>query len=131
MTPGILLAAALVLDMKNKVVAPGVGGRIVIQTQALQAGSDQGAYQIKIFENDKEKKGPGKLVEDVRVRPSTVFLRDNKPRRVTLSIRADAIKEDTIWLCISEKEKPSSIFRSGSATLNITTQSCYQRLVRK
>jgi len=133
MTPGMLLAAALVLDMNNKVVSPGVGGRIVVQTQAVQAGSDPGPFLIKVFENKSvgDSNSPGDEIKNVRVRPSTVFLRDNKYRRVTLSIDANSVRTNSLWLCIAEKPKPKGLFTSGGATLNIRTQSCYQRLVKK
>ena len=125
----LILAAALSLP-QNKVIAPSFGGRVVVRSQAhLTSSEDPGPFQISVFKSN-ESGAPGEPVENVRISPRTIYLRDNKPTRVTLSISSAGLESGPLWICISEKQqKPSLLNRGGGQQLLVRTQSCYQRLL--
>lgn len=125
-----LLAAALQLDMDNKVVKPRLGNRIAIQTAALLGGSKPGAYEVTAHLNT-NKNTPGEVIPGLRVRPKRIQLRDAQARKVTLSIDADSVQAGVIWLCIAEKQSSGSLLQKSGASLQILTRSCYQRIVEK
>ena len=125
-----LFAAALQLDMDNKVIKPRFGKRIVIQTAALLGGSKPGAYEVTAHLNT-DKNTPGELIPDLRVRPTNIRLRDAQARKVTLSINSESVEPGVIWLCIAEKPGSGSLLQKSGANLQIVTRSCYQRFVEK
>ena len=122
-----LLAASLGLNSNNKVISPGLGSRVVVRTQAFLVNSNPGLYNVEAFYNAKGDV-PGDKIEDVRVSPRRLFLRDQKPRRVLLSISTSTLKAGPLWICIMEdpKEKASD----SSSQLTVLTRSCYQRILR-
>ena len=125
-----LLAAALSMPT-NKIVKPGLGNRVVIRTQAFLGGSKPGPYEVKAYKNS-EKDTPGELIENIRIRPRTLFLRDNENRRLTLSIDSSALEPGPLWICISEAQNQSGgLLGRSSGQLQIRTQSCYQRILQK
>ena len=125
-----LLAAALQLDMDNKVVKPRFGKRIVIQTAALLGGSKPGAYEVTAHSNT-DGNVPGEVLDTLRVRPKRIQLRDAQARKVTLSIDSNAVQAGVIWLCIAAKPESGSLIQKSGANLQILTRSCYQRIVEK
>ena len=125
-----LMAAALSLPT-NKVVEPGLGDRVVIRTQAVLGGSQPGQYEVKAYKNS-EKDTPGELIENIRIRPKKVFLRDNDSKRLTLSIDSSALEPGPLWICISEAQDSSGgLLGRSRGQLQIRTQSCYQRILQK
>ena len=125
-----LIAAALSLPT-NKIIKPGIGNRVVIRTQAVLGGSQSGQYEVKAYKNS-DKDTPGELIENIRIRPRKLFLRDNEARRLTLSIDSTALDSGPLWICISEAQDSSGALLGRSAgQLQIRTQSCYQRILQK
>ena len=125
-----LMAAALSLP-SNKVVKPGLGNRVVIRTQAVLGGSQPGQYEVKAYKNS-EKDTPGELIENIRIRPKTIFLRDNDVKRLTLSIDSSDLEPGPLWICIAEAQDSSgSLLGRSRGQLQIRTQSCYQRILQK
>ena len=125
-----ILAAALQLDMDNKVVKPRFGKRIVVQTAALLGGSKPGAYEVTAHSNT-DQNTPGDVIPDLRVRPKRIQLRDAQARKVTLSIDSDSVQPGIIWLCIAEQPGSGGLLQKSGANLQILTRSCYQRIVEK
>ena len=125
-----LIAAALSLPT-NKIIKPGLGNRVVIRTQAVLGGSQSGQYEVKAYKNS-DKDTPGELIENIRIRPRKLFLRDNEARRLTLSIDSTALDPGPLWICISEAQDSSgALLGRSAAQLQIRTQSCYQRILQK
>ena len=127
MFSSFLLAAALGLNPSNKVISPGLGSRVVVRTQAFLVDSEPGQYLVEAFYNT-DKNVPGEKIEDIRVSPRKLFLRDSKAKRVLLSISTSTLKPGPLWICIMEspKEKASS----SSSQLTVLTRSCYQRILQ-
>jgi len=125
-----LFAAALSLDLNDKIIKPGLGGRIMVRTQALLGNSRPGEYEVTAHLNT-NKNTPGEAISGMRVRPSTVFLRDAQARRLTLSLDSSELKPGVIWLCISEKPNEGALLKRSGASIEIRTRSCYQRIVQK
>ena len=124
------MAAALSMPT-NKIVKPGLGDRVIIRTNAFLGGSKPGQFEVKAYKNS-DKDTPGELIENIRIRPRTLFLRDNESKRLTLSIDSTALESGPLWICISEAQDPSGGLRRRSAgQLQIRTQSCYQRILQK
>ena len=125
-----LFAAALSLDLNDKIVKPSLGGRVLIRTQALLGNSRPGKYKITAHLNT-NKNTPGDLISGLRVRPSTVFLRDAQARRVTLSLDGKTLEPGVIWLCIAEQPDEGGLLQRSGASIEIRTRSCYQRIFQK
>ena len=126
----LLMGAALFLPMDQKIVKPGFGKRVVIKTQAsLTQNEEPGEFQIRVFKNN-EGGAPGDSVKNVRIMPNTLFLREENPTRVTLSIDSRGLESGPLWICITEKEHSPSRFSSVGARLRVRTQSCYQRILQ-
>ncbi len=128
MFSSFLLAAALGLNPNNKVISPGLGSRVVVRTQAFLADSKPGQYLVEAFYNTTGNV-PGEKIQDVRVSPRKLFLRDNKAKRVLLSISASTLKAGPLWICIMESPK-GKVSSSASSQLTVLTRSCYQRILR-
>ena len=126
----LLMGAALFLPMDQKVVTPGFGKRVVVKTQAsLTQNEEPGEFQVRVFKNN-EGGAPGEPIENVRIMPKTLFVREESPTRVTLSIDSRGLEPGPLWICITEKEQSPSRFSSVGARLRVRTQSCYQRTLR-
>ena len=128
MFSSFLLAAALGLNPNNKVISPGLGSRVVVRTQAFLADSKPGQYLVEAFYNTTGNV-PGEKIQDVRVSPRMLFLRDNKAKRVLLSISTSTLKAGPLWICIMESPK-GKVSSSASSQLTVLTRSCYQRILR-
>jgi hypothetical protein len=128
MFSSFLLAAALGLNPNNKVISPGLGSRVVVRTQAFLADSKPGQYLVEAFYNTTGNV-PGEKIQDVRVSPRKLFLRDNKAKRVLLSISTSTLKAGPLWICIMESPK-GKVSSSASSQLTVLTRSCYQRILR-
>ena len=127
-----LLAAALGLNLNNKVIYPGIGKNVVVRTQAFLAGSDPGEFSVEVFLNT-ENDVPGDKIDDVRVNPTSLILRDNQSRPVIISIPTTSLDPGPLWICIMEKPKEKetdSGTASGSGRLTVLTRSCYQRILQ-
>ena len=128
-----LLAASLSLNPNTKNVSPGLGSRIVIRTQALLGNSEPGEYEVGAYKN-KEGDGlsPGKKIENVRVSPSKLFLREGRPRNVVLSIPSDSLKPGPLWICLTEKPKSNkkSALPVTGPRFNLLVRTCYQRVLK-
>lgn len=126
-----LLAASLSLNPNTKNVSPGLGARIVIRTQALLGNSEPGEYEVDAFKN-KEGDGlsPGRKIDNVRVSPPKLFLREGRPRNVVLSIPSDSLKPGPLWVCLTEKPKPDkkSALPDTGPRFNLLVRTCYQRV---
>jgi len=125
----ILLAAALGLNPNNKVISPGLGSRVVVRTQAFLAGSEPGQYRVEAFLNA-DGNVPGEQIKNVRVTPPKLFLRDNKARRVLLSIPTASLTPGPLWICITETPTEKGAKPSSGAQLTLLTRSCYQRILQ-
>ena len=128
MFSSFLLAAALGLNPNNKVISPGLGTRVVVRTQAFLVDSEPGEFSVEAFLNA-DGDVPGEKIENVRVSPPKLFLRDNKARRVILSIPTASLAPGPLWICITEspsKKKASSL----AGQLTVLTRSCYQRILQ-
>lgn len=123
-----LLAASLGLDTNNKVISPGLGSRVVVRTLAFLVNSEPGLYNVEAFYNA-EGDVPGEKIKDVRVSPRKLFLRDQQPRRVLLSISTSTLKAGPLWICIMQDSKGKEASGSSSQ-LTVLTRSCYQRILR-
>ena len=123
-----LLAAALGFNLQNKVITPGLGKNVVVRTNAYLADGKPGKYTLQVFTN-KEDNTPGALLTDIRVSPSNLFLRDNKPRPVTISFPTSSLKPGALWICIMEAEDKKKRAASGSS-VTVLTRSCYQRILQ-
>lgn len=128
MFSSFLLAAALGLNPNNKVISPGLGSRVVVRTQAFLVDSKPGQYFVEAFYNT-EGNVPGEKIQDVRISPRKLFLRDNKAKRVLLSIPTSTLKAGPLWICIVESPK-GKVSSSSSSQLTVLTRSCYQRILR-
>ena len=128
MFTSFLLAAALGLNPNNKVISPGLGSLVVVRTQAFLVDSKPGQYFVEAFYNT-DKNVPGKKIEDVRVSPKKLFLRDSKAKRVLLSISTSTLKPGPLWICIMEDSK-GKVTGSSSSRLTVLTRSCYQRILQ-
>ena len=121
------------LNPNTKNVSPGLGSRIVIRTQALLGNSEPGEYEVGAYKN-KEGDGlsPGKKIENVRVSPSKLFLREGRPRNVVLSIPSDSLKPGPLWICLTEKPKPQkkSALPVTGPRFNLLVRTCYQRVLQ-
>ena len=128
----LLLGAALALPL-NKVVTPGLGNRVVIRTQAsLTSQEDNGEFAVEVLKHDEATQSPGESVENLRVLPRKLFLRDGSPRRLTLSFDSLDLEPGPLWICIAAKPKVgSSVFSKSLAQVQIRTRSCYQRILQK
>ena len=125
------MAAALMLPVEQKTVTPGFGNRVIIRTSAMLTGSEKpGEFELKVFKNT-EGNSPGDPVENLRIRPKSLFLRDNSATRVTISIDSKALDPGPLWICITEKEPSLSVYSSRGGQLRVRTQSCYQRILQK
>jgi len=125
------MAAALMLPVEQKTVKPGFGNRVIIRTSAMLTGSEKpGEFELKVFKNT-EGNSPGDPVENLRIRPKSLFLRDNSATRVTISIDSKALDPGPLWICITEKEPSLSVYSSRGGQLRVRTQSCYQRILQK
>lgn len=127
-----LLAAALSLNPNAKNVSPGLGSRIVIRTEALLGSSDPGEYEVGAFRNNEKKNVPGKEINDVKITPSKLFLREGRKRNVVISIPSDSLQPGPLWICLSEKPKPKkeSVVPISGPQFNIYVRSCYQRILQ-
>ncbi|MEJ6585109.1 MAG: hypothetical protein QNL17_03450 [Synechococcus sp. ChSW.bin.154] len=128
MFSSFLLAAALGLNPNNKVISPGLGSRVVVRTQAFLIDSKPGQYFVEAFYNT-EGNIPGEKIQDVRISPRKLFLRDSKAKRVLLSIPTSTLKAGPLWICIVESPK-GKVSSSSSSQLTVLTRSCYQRILR-
>ena len=128
MFSSFLLAAALGLNPNNKVISPGLGSRVVVRTQAFLVDSKPGQYFVEAFYNT-EGNVPGEKIKDVRISRRKLFLRDNKAKRVLLSIPTSTLKAGPLWICIVESPK-GKVSSSSSSQLTVLTRSCYQRILR-
>ncbi len=129
MFTSFLLAAALGLNPNNKVISPGLGSRVVVRTQAFLVDSKPGQYFVEAFYNTKDNI-PGEKINDVRVSPKKLFLRDSKAKRVLLSISTSTLNPGPLWICIMESPK-EQVSSSSSSQLTVLTRSCYQRILQK
>lgn len=127
-----LLAASLSLNPNAKNVSPGLGSRIVIRTQAALGNSEPGEYEVAAFKNKEAALSPGKKIENVRVTPSKLFLRKDRPRNVVLSIPSSSLKPGPLWICLTEKPKPNkqSVIPVSGPRFNILVRTCYQRVLQ-
>ena len=128
MFSSFLLAAALGLNPNNKVISPGLGTRVVVRTQAFLVDSEPGEYRVNAFVNA-DGDVPGEKIENVRVSPPRLFLRDNKARRVILSIPTESLAPGPLWICITEDPSKKKASSSGGQ-LTVLTRSCYQRILQ-
>ena len=128
MLSSFLLAAALGLNPNNKVISPGLGTRVVVRTQAFLVDSEPGEYKVEAFHNA-DGDVPGEKIENVRVSPPRLFLRDNKARRVILSIPTESLAPGPLWICITEDPSKKKASSSGGQ-LTVLTRSCYQRILQ-
>ncbi len=126
----LFFAAALGLSPNNKVIYPGLGSRVVVRTQAYLVDSKPGEYLVDAFKNA-EGDIPGEKIQDVRVSPPKLFLRDNRARRVLLSIPTSSLKPGPLWICIREKGTQKNPASSSGSQLTVLTRSCYQRILRE
>ena len=127
-----LLAASLSLNPNAKNVSPGLGSRIVIRTQAALGNSEPGEYEVAAFKNKEAALSPGKRIDNVKVTPSKLFLRKDRPRNVVLSIPSDSLSPGPLWICLTEKPKPNkklAIPVSGPR-FNVLVRTCYQRVLQ-
>ena len=129
MFSSFLLAAALGLNPSNKVISPGLGTRAVVRTQAFLVDSEPGEYNVEAFVNI-DGNVPGEKIEDVRVSPPKLFLRDNKARRVLLSIPTASLTPGPLWICITENPSNKRAKLSSGGQLTVLTRSCYQRILQ-
>ena len=125
----LFFAAALGLNPSNKLISPGLGSKVVVRTAAFLAGSSPGQYRVEAFTNAKGNV-PGELIENVRVAPRTLFLRDNTAKKVTLSIPTSSLKPGPLWICITENPKENKSSTSSGSQLTVLTRSCYQRILQ-
>lgn len=127
-----LLAASLSLNPNAKNVSPGLGSRIVIRTQAALGNSEPGEYEVAAFKNKEAALSPGKKIENVKVTPSKLFLRKDRPRNVVLSIPSSSLKPGPLWICLTEKPKPNkqSVIPVSGPRFNILVRTCYQRVLQ-
>ena len=124
-----LLAAALGLNPNNKVISPGLGTRVVVRTQTFLVDSEPGEYNVEAFVNT-DGNVPGEKIENVRVSPPKLFLRDNKARRVLLSIPTASLTPGPLWICITENPSNKRAKPSSGGQLTVLTRSCYQRILQ-
>lgn len=129
MFSSFLLAAALGLNPNNKVISPGLGTRVVVRTQAFLVDSEPGEYNVEAFVNT-DGNVPGEKIENVRVSPPKLFLRDNKARRVLLSIPTASLTPGPLWICITENPSNKRAKLSSGGQLTVLTRSCYQRILQ-
>ena len=129
MLSSFLLAAALGLNPNNKVISPGLGTRVVVRTQAFLVDSEPGEFKVEVFHNA-DGDVPGEKIENVRVSPPKLFLRDNKARRVLLSIPTASLTPGPLWICITEGPSKKKAKRSSPGQLTVLTRSCYQRILQ-
>ena len=129
MFSSFLLAAALGLNPNNKVISPGLGTRVVVRTQAFLVDSEPGEFKVEAFHNA-DGDVPGEKIENVRVSPPKLFLRDNKARRVLLSIPTVSLAPGPLWICITEGPSNKKAKRSLPGQLTVLTRSCYQRILQ-
>tara|TARA_B100001939_G_scaffold238151_1_gene205547 strand:- start:705 stop:1154 length:450 start_codon:yes stop_codon:yes gene_type:complete len=129
MFSSFLLAAALGLNPNNKVISPGLGTRVVVRTQAFLVDSEPGEFKVEAFHNA-DGDVPGEKIENVRVSPPKLFLRDNKARRVLLSIPTVSLAPGPLWICITEGPSKKKAKRSSAGQLTVLTRSCYQRILQ-
>ena len=129
MFSSFLLAAALGLNPNNKVISPGLGTRVVVRTLAFLVDSEPGEYRVNAFVNA-DGDVPGEKIENVRVSPPKLFLRDNKARRVLLSIPTVSLAPGPLWICITEGPSKKKAKRSSPGQLIVLTRSCYQRILQ-
>ena len=129
MFSSFLLAAALSLNPNNKVVSPGIGSRVVIRTQAFLVDSEPGEYRVEAFLNT-DGNVPGQKIENVRASPPQLFLRDNKARRVLLSIPTASLVPGPLWICITENPSEKRTKPSSGGQLTVLPRSCYQRILQ-
>lgn len=122
----LFFAAALGLSPTNKFISPGLGSNVVVRTAAFLAGSSPGEYRVEAFTNAKGNV-PGELIENVRVGPRTLFLRDNTAKNVILSIPTSSLNPGPLWICITENPKENT---SSGSQLTVLTRSCYQRILQ-
>ena len=127
MISSFLLAAALGLNPDYKTVSPGLGSRIVIKTQAFLAGSKPGQFIVEAYKNVEGKNVPGEIIQDVRVNPKNLNLRDNTAKRVVVSIPTSSLQPGRLWICITDKPRKNSSASGSRVTL--LTRSCYQRIL--
>ena len=127
-----LLAASLSLNPNAKNISPGLGSRIVIRTQAALGNSEPGEYEVAAFKNKEAALSPGKKIENVKVTPSKLFLRKDRPRNVVLSIPSSSLKPGPLWICLTEKPKPNkqSVIPVSGPRFNILVRTCYQRVLQ-
>ena len=123
-----LLAAALGLNPDQKNVSPGLGSRVVIRTQAFLAGSNPGEFSIDAYKNVEGKNIPGDKIEDVRISPTKLILRDNVAKRVLVTIPVFNLQPGPLWICITDKPGQNS---SSGSRVTLLTRSCYQRILQK
>ena len=124
-----LLAAALGLNPDHKNVSPGLGSRVVIRTQAFLAGSNPGEFSINAYKNIEGKNIPGDKIDNVRISPAKLFLRDNVAKRVVVTIPVSDLKPGPLWICITDK--PGKNSSSSGSRVTLLTRSCYQRILQK
>ena len=129
MFSSFLLAAALGLNPNNKVISPGLGTRVVVRTQAFLVDSEPGEFIVEAFHNA-DGDVPGEKIENVRVIPPKLFLRDNKARRVLLSIPTASLTPGPLWICITENPSNKRAKLSSGGQLTVLTRSCYQRILQ-
>lgn len=122
-----LLAAALGLNPDQKNVSPGLGSRVVIRTQAFLAGSNPGEFSIDAYKNVEGKNIPGDKIEDVRISPANLILRDNVAKRVLVTIPVSNLQPGPLWICITDKPGKNS---SSGSRVTLLTRSCYQRILQ-
>ena len=128
-----LLAASLSLNPNTKNVSPGLGSRIVIRTQAVLGNSEPGEYEVGAFKNKEgDRLSPGAKIENVRVTPSKLFLREGRPRNVVLSIPSGTLKPGPLWICLTEKPKldQKSALPVTGPRFNLLVRTCYQRILQ-
>ena len=129
MFSSFLLAAALGLNPNNKIISPGLGTRVVVRTQAFLVDSEPGEYKVEAFLNT-DNNVPGEKIENVHVSPPKLFLRDNKARRVLLSIPTASLTPGPLWICITENSSNKRVKTSSGGQLTVLTRSCYQRILQ-
>ena len=128
MFSSFLLAAALGLNPNNKVISPGLGTRVVVRTQAFLVDSEPGEFKVEAFHNA-DGDVPGEKIENVRVSPPKLFLRDKKARRVLVSIPTVSLAPGPLWICITEDPSKKKASSSGGQLI-VLTRSCYQRILQ-
>jgi len=124
-----LLAAALGLNPDHKNVSPGLGSRVVIRTQVFLAGSNPGEFSIDAYKNIEGKNIPGDKIENVRISPAKLFLRDNVAKRVVVTIPVSDLQPGPLWICITDK--PGKNSSASGSRVTLLTRSCYQRILQK